>query len=61
MTTVEDYKEALLKLDADGWNTEESVMKAAQLRTSMLLGYIREDLLGLSLRSDCDDITLRVK
>ncbi|OJJ48024.1 hypothetical protein ASPZODRAFT_95167 [Penicilliopsis zonata CBS 506.65] len=44
------------QLDADGWNSERITHGAQWLRTSLLIGSIREQILDLSLNRHVDDI-----
>lgn len=52
---------AISKLDANGWNTAGSLAKAAWTRIALLTGYIREDILELSLSRRVEDLPRRVE
>lgn len=53
--------EAISKLDSNGWNTGGSLAKAAWTRIALLTGYIREDILELSLSRRVEDLPRRVE
>ncbi len=44
-----ELEEAVNELDADGWNTQDSLRDAQWTRAALICNMIREDILELSL------------
>ncbi|KAI9930419.1 hypothetical protein ASPWEDRAFT_39302 [Aspergillus wentii DTO 134E9] len=49
------------KLDASGWNTQGIVRKAVQIRFSLLMSSVREQILELALSRHVDNLPQKVK
>lgn len=61
MGPLDEVSQHLAELDADGWNVAKGhFVRATFLRVRMMVFYIREDVLLLSLGTDISDLESRI-
>jgi hypothetical protein len=61
MSSKGDIAQHLAELDADGWNVAKGhFVRATFLRARMVISYIREDILLLTLGTDTSDLEARI-